>query len=78
MQKGFPIGYILLWESPETYADKVEDIGNNEKTFKSAKSLIIDGQQRLTALVATMHGIAVKDKSFKERMIKIWAWFIFR
>ena len=71
MQKGFPIGYILLWESPETYADKVEDIGNNEKTFKSAKSLIIDGQQRLTALVATMYGIAVKDKNFKERMIKI-------
>lgn len=71
MLKGFPIGYIMLWESPENYAPKMEDIGLNPKELKSPKSLIIDGQQRLTALVATMYGIVVKDKNFKERSIKI-------
>ena len=71
MLKGFPIGYIMLWESPENYSSKMEDIGLNDKELKSPKSLIIDGQQRLTALVATMYGIKVKDKNFKERNIKI-------
>lgn len=66
MLKGFPIGYIMLWESPENYSSKMEDIGLNDKELKSPKSLIIDGQQRLTALVATMYGIKVKDKNFKE------------
>ena len=71
MLKGFPIGYIMLWESPENYSEKTEDIGLNEKVLKSPKSLVIDGQQRLTALVATMYGIRVRDKNFKERNIKI-------
>ena len=35
------------------------------------KELVIDGQQRLTALVATMRGVAVKDQTFSERRIRI-------
>ena len=71
MLKGFPIGYIMLWESPENYSSKMEDIGLNDKELKSPKSLIIDGQQRLTALVATMYGIKVKDKNAISRYVTI-------
>ena len=71
MIKGYPIGYIMLWESPNDYETKKSGIGSNEKTYDEPKELVIDGQQRLTALVAAMYGVKVKDKNFKERDIKI-------
>lgn len=71
MLKGFPIGYIMLWESPVEYEDKKTGIGNQEKAFQAPKELVIDGQQRLTALVASMYEIVIKDRNFKERRIRI-------
>lgn len=71
MLKGYPIGYIMLWESPAEDAGKTESIGSNEKSYSSPKELVIDGQQRLTALLAAFYGIPVKDKSFSERTIRI-------
>jgi len=71
MLKGFPIGYIMLWESPTDYEDKKSSIGIGEKAYKAPKDLVIDGQQRLTALVASMYGITVKDRNFKNRRIRI-------
>ena len=70
MLKGFPIGYIMVWAAPEDY-DNVRHIGTNEKRFKNSEDLVIDGQQRLTSLLAAMYGIRVKDKHFKERRIRI-------
>lgn len=52
MLKGYPIGYIMLWESPVDYESKKSTIGDNSKTYEEPKELVIDGQQRLTALVA--------------------------
>ena len=71
MLKGYPIGYIMLWESPSDYESKKSSIGDNQKTYDEPKELVIDGQQRLTALVASMYGINVKDKNFTDREIKI-------
>lgn len=71
MIKGYPVGYIMLWESPVEYEDKKSSIGFGEKIFVEPKELVIDGQQRLTALVSAMYGIKIKDKNFKERNIKI-------
>lgn len=71
MLKGYPIGYIMLWESPADYESKKSSIGNNDKTYDEPKELVIDGQQRLTALVAAMFAVKVKDKNFVEREIKI-------
>lgn len=71
MIKGYPIGYIMLWESPNDYETKKNSIGSNEKIYVEPKELVIDGQQRLTALVAAMYGVKVKDKNFKEREIKL-------
>lgn len=70
MLKGYPIGYIMLWDSPDNY-DKKGSIGTDEKMFKQPDDLVIDGQQRLTALLASLYGIPVKDKNYKERNIKI-------
>lgn len=70
MLKGFPIGYIMLWESPENY-DRTSHIGKNDKVYQTPDDLVIDGQQRLTALLAAMEGIPIKDKNYNERNIKI-------
>lgn len=71
MLKGYPIGYIMLWESPADYENKKSTIGSNAKTYETPKELVIDGQQRLTALVAAMFAVKVKDKHFADREIKI-------
>ena len=48
MLKGYPIGYIMLWQSPDGY-ETVNHIGTNDKTYIQPDYLVIDGQQRLTA-----------------------------
>ena len=68
---GYPIGFIMLWETPDDYEEKTNSIGNNQKNFTNPKSLIIDGQQRLTALLAAVYGIEIQDKNYKKRRIKI-------
>lgn len=70
MMKGYPIGYIMLWASPDDY-ENTGHIGKNEKVYKRPDDLVIDGQQRLTALLATMYGVTIKDKDYKERKIRI-------
>lgn len=71
MLKGYPIGYVMLWESPSGYDDKKSSIGVGEKIYKEPKELVIDGQQRLTALVAALYGVPVKDKNYSDHEIKI-------
>ena len=70
MMKGYLIGYVMLWDSPDEYGDKTT-IGSNSKMYKRPDELIIDGQQRLTALLAAMYGVIIKDKDYKERKIRI-------
>lgn len=70
MLKGYPIGYIMLWSSPDEY-DNAKQIGDNDKTYKEPDDLVIDGQQRLTALLAALHGTKVRDKNYQERTIRI-------
>ena len=72
MIKGFPIGYIMLWESPQIYdSNKSGHIGIETKKIDIPKSLVIDGQQRLTALLGAIYGIKVKDKDYNEKNIRI-------
>ena len=70
MMKGYPIGYIMLWASPDDY-ENTGYIGKNDKMYKRPDDLVIDGQQRLTALLAAMYGVTIKDKYYKERKIRI-------
>ena len=43
MLKGYPVGYIMLWSSPEEYENS-KHIGDNEKAYKEPDDLVIDGQ----------------------------------
>ena len=70
MLKGFPIGYVMLWSTPMDY-ERTSSIGTNEKIYKSPTELVIDGQQRLTALLAALYGVKIKDKNYKDRNIRI-------
>lgn len=70
MIKGYPIGYIMLWSSPEDY-ENTGHIGKNDKIYSQPDDLVIDGQQRLTALLAALYGVKIRDKDYKERNIKI-------
>ena len=71
MMKGYPIGYIMLWSSPDDY-ENTGHIGKNEKVYKRPDDLVIDGQQRLTALLAAMYGVTIKEQNYEERKIKIF------
>lgn len=70
MMKGFPIGYVMLWASPSNY-NNTKNIGEGDKKYKHPDDLVIDGQQRLTSLLAAITGIKVLDKNFVRRRIKI-------
>ena len=71
MNKGFPVGYVMLWDFPDDYEAKPRSSVIGKSGNRSVRSLLIDGQQRLTALISAMDGIVVKDKDYKDRRIRI-------
>ena len=71
MLRGFPIGYVMLWESPADDYSRKGQIGTGAKVYEVPKELVIDGQQRLTALLAAIYGEEVRDKSYGTRRIRI-------
>lgn len=69
MMRGYPIGYLMLWECPEL--EKKKSIGTEGHSYDSPKEVIIDGQQRLTSLYAVMKGKKVINSSYAEKSIII-------
>jgi len=70
MFKGYPIGYLMIWDSSYS-TDKSRQIGTDNKAYTAPKSLVIDGQQRLTSLFAVMRGKKIVDEKFTEKPIII-------
>ncbi len=68
MYRGYPIGTLLFWENG--YPGEHRTIGVDGKQ-KVPHLLIVDGQQRLTALYAVMKGVPIIDKDFDKRHIRI-------
>jgi hypothetical protein len=68
MFKGFPVGTLMLWETPTD--GKARNIGLDSKQ-RQASRLVVDGQQRLTSLYAVMLGKPVLDESFEESHLEI-------
>ncbi len=59
MSREYPIGTFFLWSAPAKYNDLIrieDDLGQKPLDPHSDHRLILDGQQRLTALYATVHG----------------------
>lgn len=69
MMRGYPIGYLMLWECP--VLEKKRVIGVEVHSYDSPKEVIIDGQQRLTSLYAVMKGKKVINAKFDEKSIVI-------
>ncbi len=63
LYRGYPIGYIIIWKNPDVR------IKNGSKS--EGKKILIDGQQRITALCAAVLGQKVIDKDYKEININI-------
>lgn len=63
LYKGFPVGYIIVWKNP--------DIRLKDGKVSSGKKILIDGQQRITAIQAAVVGQEVVDSSYKKKRITI-------
>ena len=59
----YPVGYIITWKSP--------DVKLKDGTSSEGKQILIDGQQRITALTAALLGEEVLDADYKKKRIKI-------
>lgn len=68
MYRGFPVGTLLFWENG--FPGEHRTIGVEQKQ-KAPKLLIVDGQQRLTALYAVIKGVPIVDKNYKKRYLRI-------
>ena len=69
MMRGYPIGYLMLWQCPTL--EKKKSIGVDNHSYTSPMAVIIDGQQRLTSLYAVMKGKKVVNSKYDEKSIVI-------
>lgn len=63
LYQGFPIGYLITWRNP--------DVRLKDGKMSDGKKILIDGQQRVTALTAAILGEYVIDKTYQRIKIKI-------
>lgn len=63
LYNGYPVGYIITWKSPDI---KLKDGSRSE-----GKQILIDGQQRITALTAALLGQEVLNSNYKKVRVKI-------
>lgn len=68
LYRGYPVGYLLLWQSSSV--EGTRQIGTAEKQV-SPSLLIVDGQQRLTALFAVIKGVSVVREDYSREKIEI-------
>ena len=63
LYKGFPTGYIIIWKN---HGVKLKD-----GTVSKGQKILIDGQQRVTALMTALSGIEIVNKDYKLGRVKI-------
>lgn len=63
LYQGYPVGYLIAWRNPSV---KLKD-----GTTSSSKRILIDGQQRVTALMAALLGERVLTVDYESVRIKI-------
>jgi hypothetical protein len=63
LYNGYPTGYLIIWQNPNVKLKSgKESIG---------KKILIDGQQRVTALMASVLGKPVLNENYEEKPIRI-------
>lgn len=63
LYQGYPVGYLIAWRNPTI---KLKD-----GTPSGGKRILIDGQQRVTALMAALLGLEVLTKEYETTRIRI-------
>jgi hypothetical protein len=63
LYQGYPVGYLIAWRNPT--------IRLKDGTLSAGKRILIDGQQRVTALMAALLGYEVLTKSYLTVRIRI-------
>ncbi len=63
LYQGYPVGYVIAWRNP--------DVRTKDGKTAAGKKILIDGQQRITALRAAVLGEAVIDKHYRKGRIVI-------
>jgi hypothetical protein len=63
LYKGYPVGYIIAWKNPT--------VRLKDGTMSTGKKVLIDGQQRITALTAAILGSEVINTEYQKVRIKI-------
>lgn len=63
LYQGYPVGYVIAWRNP--------NVRLKDGSFSDGKKILIDGQQRVTALTAAILGQYVIDKTYQRVKIRI-------
>ncbi len=63
LYQGYPIGYVIAWRNP--------NVRLKDGSLSEGKKVLIDGQQRITALTAAVLGQYVVNKTYQRVKIKI-------
>jgi hypothetical protein len=63
LYNGYPIGYIITWQN--------QDVRLKDGSTAFGKKILIDGQQRVTALQASIVGQKIVNKEYKEVRVRI-------
>ena len=63
LYKGYPTGYLIIWQNP--------DVRLKDGTSSAGKKILIDGQQRVTALRAAVLGEEVVNSDYAKEKIQI-------
>jgi len=61
--QGFPVGYLITWRNP--------DVKLKDGTVSAGRRILIDGQQRVTALMAALLGREVINKNYQRVRLRI-------
>ncbi len=63
LYRGYPIGYLITWRSP--------NVRLKDGSFSAGKRILIDGQQRITALMTALLGEKVLNDEYETVHIRI-------
>lgn len=63
LYKGYPTGYLIIWKNPS--------VRLKDGSYSAGKKILIDGQQRVTALMTAVAGIPVVNADYQKERVKI-------
>ena len=63
LYKGYPTGYLIIWKNP--------NVRLKDGSISAGKKILIDGQQRVTALMTAIAGIPVINSDYRKDRVRI-------